>query len=320
MIEDRTTGIGLLGLDDTGHFLRDLIVQNPAMGRLVAAWDPSAERRSMFSAAQPSLEAVLQDPRVDRLYISGPLPSRFEWTHAGLVRGKSTFVVAPIAADPEHAGLLISASNCGSGQLAWLRLNEDRGSFLSALRILQSGRLGRLRSVRYRLRHPPALVNGDFRSASGLADEFNLLETVGGPLIDQLVRLCESEPQHVYCTIRNPQLHANLEGGELILEVGFKGGVTARIEVDRRTCQSEHPGWIVEGERGAWKEGRITHIQDDGEIYDLAEIETRCDNHESDTEDPVLRGQPFDVSVCLRSAAILNAAKSSALARRIESL
>ena len=130
----------------------------------------------------------------------------------------------------------------------------------------------------------------------------------------QLTRFIRKPAEAVFCRVIEPTWETHLAGGELFLRVDYSEKTSAHIEINRQTCLTETSGWSLSGLRGAFRNGRLFQISDEGEVYDevVAEPATSA---EAPLEELArkLRAAPDELELDLirRASRILEAARAS---------
>jgi predicted dehydrogenase len=184
--------------------------------------------------AHGSYEALLADPEVDVVYI--PLPNHLhaEWTIAAAQSGKHVLCEKPLATTAADAQRMVDACANAGVRLMEAFMYRHHPSWVAAMEVVASGRLGRLRAVQSWF----SFYNDD------PANIRNQLDAGGGALFDigcyavNLSRmLFDAEPGEVRASvIRDPATGVDTLTSA-ILE--FDDGLAAftcstRVETDQR--------------------------------------------------------------------------------------
>ena len=124
---------------DAARSWRSLRATRPRQARSPTS---SASRR-----AHGSYEALLADPDVDVVYI--PLPNHLhaEWTIAAARAGKHVLCEKPLAMTAADAQRMVDACADAGVRLMEAFMYRQHPSWVAAMEVVASGRLGRLRAV-----------------------------------------------------------------------------------------------------------------------------------------------------------------------------
>jgi predicted dehydrogenase len=194
--------------------------------------------------AHGSYEALLGDPAVDVVYI--PLPNHLhaEWTVAAARAGKHVLCEKPLATTAADAQRMVDACADAGVRLMEAFMYRHHPSWVAAMEVVASGRLGRLRAVQSWFSY----FNDD------PANIRNQLDAGGGALFDigcysvNLSRmLFGAEPRSVQASvIRDPATGVDTLTSA-ILE--FDDGVatftcSTRVETDQRVHIYGTDGWL----------------------------------------------------------------------------
>lgn len=181
-----------------------------------------------------SYEALLADAEIDAVYIPLPNHRHAEWTIAAARAGKHVLCEKPLALTAAQAQEMVDACRAAGVLLMEAFMYRQHPSWIAAMELVESGRIGRLRAVDSWFSY----FNDDPRNIR------NVLEAGGGALYDigcysvNLSRmLFRSEPTRVQAAItRDPSIGVDTVTSA-ILE--FDGGVatftcSTRTESDQR--------------------------------------------------------------------------------------
>jgi predicted dehydrogenase len=145
---------GLLGASPIAarSFLPALAVAGGGVPLVVGARDGArAERFASDHGASESVEgyrAVLEDPRVEAVYVALPNGLHAEWTIAALEAGKAVLCEKPMCATPEETRAAIGAARAANG-LLWEAFVFPFHPQTARLReLLDAGAIGELREIR----------------------------------------------------------------------------------------------------------------------------------------------------------------------------
>ena len=184
--------------------------------------------------AHGSYEALLADPAVDVVYI--PLPNHLhaEWTIAAARAGKHVMCEKPLATTASDAQRMVDACADAGVRLMEAFMYRQHPSWVAAMEVVASGRLGRLRAVQSWF----SFFNDD------PANIRNQLDAGGGALFDigcysvNLSRMVfGAEPRSVQASVIRDQATGVDTLTSAILE--FDDGVatftcSTRVETDQR--------------------------------------------------------------------------------------
>jgi phthalate 4,5-cis-dihydrodiol dehydrogenase len=144
--------VAIAGLGQLGGDIAKSVVNFPAL-KLVAAADPRDGARTAFEAtyggrAYPTVKGLCTDPDVDAVFIATPSALHCEHVVMLAEHGKHVVLTKPMALTLEECDQMIEAVErkgvvlvYGTGGMPF------RPSYLAMRRIIESGRLGRLRAI-----------------------------------------------------------------------------------------------------------------------------------------------------------------------------
>ena len=144
---------GLLG---TARINRSIIpaVRASARSALVGVASRSAERASTYAAeweiptAYDSYGAMLEDPRIDAVYIPLPNHLHVEWTLRAIAAGKHVLCEKPMALVPSDVDRVAEAAARSGVVVAEAFMYRHHRLTLQVAAMVREGRIGRLRAVR----------------------------------------------------------------------------------------------------------------------------------------------------------------------------
>ena len=118
-----------------------------AIGSRDAAQARTVADEMGIPTAHGSYEALLADPDVDAVYV--PLPNHLhaEWTLAAARAGKHVLCEKPLAMTAADAERMVEACEAAGVRLMEAFMYRHHPSWVAAMEVVASGRLGRLRAV-----------------------------------------------------------------------------------------------------------------------------------------------------------------------------
>jgi predicted dehydrogenase len=154
----------------------------------------NAKRKFGFAEATTDLDAVLDDPSIDAVFVVTRHSSHAELTRRALLAGKAVFVEKPLAlAEDELAGVLAAVEESGNDRLQ-VGFNRRFAPLLQEARKRFGPRTGPA-SVRY-LVNAGRLEHGSWYLQQGT--EGSRFAGEGGHFIDTVSWLLEADPVSVY--------------------------------------------------------------------------------------------------------------------------
>ncbi|MFL5686141.1 MAG: Gfo/Idh/MocA family protein [Chloroflexota bacterium] len=194
----------------------------------------AAAARLGIPTAHPSYEALLSDPDVDAVYIPLPNHLHLDWTIAALRAGKHVLCEKPLAMTADDAQRMVDVAHETGRHLMEAFMYRHHPSWVAALDLLGSGRIGTLTAVQSWFSY----YNADTTNIR------NILEYGGGALFDigcytiNLSRmLFGGEPSRVQASLRRDAATGVDALVSAILD--FEGGIASftcaiRSEPDQR--------------------------------------------------------------------------------------
>ncbi|MFE0205393.1 bi-domain-containing oxidoreductase [Streptomyces sp. NPDC058985] len=178
----------------------------------------NAQRKFGFAQATTELDAVLDDPSVDAVFVVTRHSSHAELTRRALLAGKAVFVEKPLAlTEDELAGVLAAVEESGNDRLQ-VGFNRRFAPLLLEARERFGARTGPA-SLRY-LVNAGRLEHGSWYLQQGT--QGSRFAGEGGHFIDTASRLLDADPVSVYAT-------ATPGNEDLQVVLGYPGGSTATI-------------------------------------------------------------------------------------------
>ncbi|MZE74570.1 Gfo/Idh/MocA family oxidoreductase, partial [Streptomyces sp. SID5789] len=238
----------------------------------------NAQRKFGFAEATTELDAVLDDPSVDAVFVVTRHSSHAELTRRALLAGKAVFVEKPLAlTEDELAGVLAAVEESGNDRLQ-VGFNRRFAPLLLEARERFGARTGPA-SLRY-LVNAGRLEHGSWYLQQGT--QGSRFAGEGGHFIDTASRLLEADPVSVYAT-------ATPGNEDLQVVLGYPGGSTATISylttgpsgfpketldlvADGRALRLDDfvRASVYDGGRKRWVSSRLPKARDKGQNAELA--------------------------------------------------
>lgn len=277
-----------VGLGQTGcHHLERLRRRDDC--RVSGGYDenPAAvvKAAGLISQAYSSWRDVLADDRVDLVLLTTPLATRARLATEALLAGKHVLVEPPWCLSSAEAQQMIVAARQASRSLICAQPHRDDDDFLTALRCLESGAIGRVRAIKHLIwqynrphrsgapdpRHAdvirPVTVERTVPPRASPALMGGVLGEFGTSSFDQLLRMTREPAEAVYARLYQADDGGGVEAGFLAI-VQFRSGLIAQIEYSSAFTAPLSIGWAVAGDRGSYAEYTQYTTTADGEIVD----------------------------------------------------
>lgn len=253
--------VAVVGLDRLGwHRIEQLGLRDD--WSVVALTDARPDRRALARVSRTevvdTIDELLTVPELDGVIITEPPAQRRELVERCLDARVSVWLEAPLSDDLRQVRRFQTLARERGVQVRVLQPRRFDTAYRQAVSMLQSGRLGQLRSIRLVSAEWTAFAGDEGAPACPLTDP---VEQFGPHGFDQLVGMVPSDPHWVWAR------RCSGEDGFLAV-VCFTCGTTAQIEIRRRaraTCQT---GWVLEGENASFQQGRLISVANDGELID----------------------------------------------------
>jgi scyllo-inositol 2-dehydrogenase (NADP+) len=156
-----------------------------------------------------SAEELLRDPTVQLVVVATPNETHYELATQALAAGKHVVIDKPFAASSQQAEQLIAQAQKSNLVLAPFHNRRWDGDFLTVVKLLQSGELGRLVTFESHFdRFRPLLREGTWKESEGPAN--GLLFDLGPHLVDQAFALFGS-PKTVTASVRTDREASKIE-------------------------------------------------------------------------------------------------------------
>ncbi|MFB7653411.1 MULTISPECIES: bi-domain-containing oxidoreductase [unclassified Streptomyces] len=238
----------------------------------------NAQRKFGFAEATTELDAVLDDPSIDAVFVVTRHSSHAELTRRALLAGKAVFVEKPLAlTEDELAGVLAAVEESGNDRLQ-VGFNRRFAPLLQEARERFGARTGPA-SLRY-LVNAGRLEQGSWYLQQGT--QGSRFAGEGGHFIDTASRLLDADPVSVYAM-------ATPGNEDLQVVLGYPGGSTATISylttgpagfpketldlvADGRALRLDDfvRASVYDGGRKRWVSSRLPKARDKGQNAELA--------------------------------------------------
>ncbi|MFD4258858.1 bi-domain-containing oxidoreductase [Streptomyces sp. NPDC058534] len=238
----------------------------------------NAKRRFGFAEATTELDAVLDDPSIDAVFVVTRHSSHAELTRRALLAGKAVFVEKPLAlTEDELADVLAAVEESGNDRLQ-VGFNRRFAPLLQEARQRFGARTGPA-SLRY-LVNTGRLEHGSWYLQQGT--QGSRFAGEGGHFIDTASRLLDADPVSVYAM-------ATPGNEDLQVVLGYPGGSTATISylttgpagfpketldlvADGRALRLDDfvRASVYDGRRKRWVSSRLPKARDKGQSAELA--------------------------------------------------
>ena len=217
-------GYGGMGGWHVDHALKSDVVNLLGIYDIDPAKSEKARSKNIF--AYDSLEAVLNDSRVDMVTVAIPNDSHKEVVVKALNAGKNVICEKPVSMDLGELDEMIAAAN-KNGKIFSVHQNRRFDvDFLAMKKLNDSGEIGELINIESRIhgsRGIPSDWRGEKQHGGGMLLDW------GVHLIDQILQIIPSKIASVYCKfdhITNKEVDDGTK-----LTIYFEDGKTAYIEV-----------------------------------------------------------------------------------------
>jgi predicted dehydrogenase len=208
---------------------------------------------------------VIDDPRVEIVYVSavtdvgdaGGDEAGVSDVDAAIRAGKSVVLASPLTLS---AGKLHQLAVTASERNVLATFDEPslrHQDFLLAKFAIDSQRLGEVRRL-----HLSIFEN----ELPGESFARGILRDLGSRWCTQLLMLVDSVPCQFHLR-RFRESSMSADAGFLAI-IDFENGASALIEIQTRSLLGYRSGWLIEGNAGSYRSGRIYAQTADGEIID----------------------------------------------------
>lgn len=185
MVNDSRIRLGVIGLGVMGTEMLEVARRHPEFDVVVAA-DPGAAAAERIRSRYPDLSvgsdpvALVQDPRLDAVYIASPPNTHAAYAIAAMNAGKAVFSEKPLAARPaDGADMVRVAAETGAVNALNYTLS-DRAAAVAVARAVHNGDAGEIVSVGMRFTFPewPRAFQSEAKWVAG-REEGGLVREVG---------------------------------------------------------------------------------------------------------------------------------------------
>ncbi len=244
-------GYGGMGSWHVGHAQKSDVVNLLGIYDIDPKKTSLARERGIF--AYDSLDAVLNDERVDLVTVAIPNDSHLDTVVRALRAGKNVICEKPVAMNSNELEEMIAAAE-ESGKIFSVHQNRRFDvDFLAMKQIKESGELGEIINIESRIhgsRGIPSDWRGEKKHGGGMVLDW------GVHLIDQLLQIFDERIESVHCDldhITNDEVDDGFK-----LTIYFEGGKSAFIEVGTYNFISM-PRFYLRAEKGSalitdWRE------------------------------------------------------------------
>ncbi len=165
----RPLGVGLIGVGRWGVRLGAALRRSEGV-KLVSCYARAADAREaaardLACTAAPTLDALLDDRRVEAVVVATPNDSHEELARAAAERGLHVFVEKPIAPDEAAARAMAAACDRAGVTLQVGHAFRRLGASRAAQRLVRSGALGKVVLAEASFALPGAFAPGNWRSS-----------------------------------------------------------------------------------------------------------------------------------------------------------
>ncbi len=290
---------GVIGVTERAEFHAETLAVRAEFELLAVAASHSANsaaaeptRHQLLNRVLCSREELLRLD-LDWVIIASPVEHRVADAIAALHAGHHVVIDVPVSLASEEVEVLAQTARAAQRQCRVWTVPRQEADFVNALQVVQSGMLGRLRTLSFRLRQLAAHLLPDFEGSTRFGDEQQLgvLEVFGWRYLDQLMRLVNEPLARVFGIINHGQLcfdslstcgkPAECDTGFLAI-IEFQSGVTAQVEIDlASSVTGQGAQWNLQGERGGYAAGKQSILEPDGEVFEVDVQATVTDPYES---------------------------------------
>ena len=232
-----------------------------------------------------SLEEVLSDDDVSLVLVTGSPDSALTIGQQVLAsgrhlavdtsNGRSRGTLSELAIQAELKRRLVSVWRTRSVDTTWLQ----------AAKVVHSGEVGPIRSVRFLMHDVAASMLPAVDSQPYEERRHGVLSTLGLDYVSDLLALVDCPVVSVFGTLnRSPLKFGSADQTDdgsfkqdrgFVAEFKFSNGVSAVLDIDFSSAAPVSTGWIVQCERGGFANGQQSITVEDGEVYHVPiEVET----------------------------------------------
>ena len=204
----RPVGLGIVG---SGHMARtyaNCLASHTHGTRLVAVTGGSrapALAAEFGVPAEPDLAALLARDDVDAVILATPHSMHLPQTRLAAAAGRHVYVEKPMALNVAECDAMIEACRRAGVLLTVNKVSRFRASPRTAKRLLDDGRIGTLRMIRFTSSVPG--YPHDTKGWTADPAEGGVILDMGAHVFDQIRWLTGSEVRRVFATLRDFESH-----------------------------------------------------------------------------------------------------------------
>ena len=248
---DGPIAVGIAGLGRSGWRIHVPTLEAlPDAYRIAAVSDPSAERRGeaeqrLGCPAHADFQSMLADDRIELVVLATPSHLHADQASEAMRAGKHVIVEKPFAPDLASADRMLAAARETGRVLTGSQNYRYVGDFLKIREVVESGKLGRILSIRiawhwFRRRWDWQTLK-EFGGGS--------LNNDGSHVIDQaLLFLGEAEPE-VFCHMERTPLNSGDADDHVKVILRAPGAPFIDMEFSN-ACAYPQDMWLVMGTQG----------------------------------------------------------------------
>lgn len=244
----KKTGFAVIGYGGMGSWHVQLLKGLDEV-EMLGVYDIAPDRCSLARErgfhAYPSLEALLEDERVEAVIIAIPNHLHRDISIEAMSRGKNVICEKPVALDHHQLKEMIDAAGrCG----VLFTVNQNRRwdeDYRTARYIFDRQLLGKVFRIESRV-HGSRGIPGDWRNQKECGG--GMVLDWGVHLLDQLMQMTSQKITSIYATL-SYVTNENCDDG-FTATLSFEDGLTAVIEVGTSHFISL-PRWYILGENGS---------------------------------------------------------------------
>ncbi len=273
--------VGLIGLSRAGWHLLERGLANCPF-RVVSVFDSdaaNARRAEQFGVRRTeSVEQLCSATDIDLIWVSGCDSLDREITAQAIRSGRDVVVESALALRfDDHQELFSVAQKAGSRALLHCSRSDD-SDVRKAMQVIQSGRLGQVRSGRWMSWAYGLCPAGVERGASEFCN--GSMIRIAEQILHQMLQLMSSSPRRVSAfDSKWPGLSSESRSA-LALTVEFTDGALGQVELRLDSPVPLQTGWALSGEHAGYSEGRLHVVSADGEVYE-SPLTTTADDLDS---------------------------------------
>ena len=256
----------LIGYGGMGSWHADKLKTMPELVNICGVYDIKPERNQLARErgffAYDSLEALLNDEKVELVTIAVPNDLHMPLAIEAMKRGKHVISEKPVADSSDELQAMIDASQEYNRLFSVHQNRRWDEDYLMMKKIFDEGTLGEVFSIESRV-HGSRGVPGDWRNKKRHGG--GMILDWGVHLIDQMLQMVDQDIVSTYCSVTHVTNDEVDDGFRSVLT--FESGLTASVEVGTSHFISL-PRWYMCGQNGTavindWsKQGKIVMVSD----------------------------------------------------------